>query len=144
MPYDDYVFAGPPALNVALCTLRVNNTFAKRTFPIVLASLSLLVERKMGQDGLILTGGCVRSKEIKNKTKNKPEKSATLKIHYETHNNPATATTSSRRVVKHVTRVRPHSPASTDSGFGEISPVQLSQSVKMTNVTHTYTHRPTN
>ena len=35
----------------------------------------------------------------------------------------------------------PYSPASVDPGFLEIGLVQLSQSVKTTNVTHTYTDR---
>ena len=42
-------------------------------------------------------------------------------------------------VMKHAPRVRPHSPASIDPGFVEIGLVQLSQSVKTTNVTHTLT-----
>ena len=46
---------------------------------------------------------------------------------------------------KHVPRVSPHSPASIDPGFVEISLVQLSQSVKTTNVfTHTDRHRLNN
>ena len=56
------------------------------------------------------------------------------------HNSsPATATTSRRRATKHVPRVSPYSPASIDPGFVEIGLVQLSQSVKTTNVTHTLT-----
>ena len=40
---------------------------------------------------------------------------------------------------KHVPRVSPYSPASIDPGFVEIGFVQLSQSVKTTNVTDTLT-----
>ena len=43
---------------------------------------------------------------------------------------------------KNVPRVSPYSPASIDPGFVEIGLVQLSQSVKTTNVTHTHTDRP--
>ena len=50
---------------------------------------------------------------------------------------PATATTSRRRAKIHVPRVSPYSPACIDTGFVEIGLVQLSQSVKTTNVTHT-------
>ena len=38
-------------------------------------------------------------------------------------------------------RVRPHSPASIDPGFAKIGLVQLSKSVKTTNVTHALTDR---
>ena len=41
---------------------------------------------------------------------------------------------------KHVSRVSPYSRASMDTGFVEIGLVQFSQSVKTTNVAHTYTH----
>ena len=40
--------------------------------------------------------------------------------------------------MKNVPRVSPYSPASIDPGFVEIDLVQLSQSVKTTNVTHAY------
>ena len=75
--------------------------------------------------------------------KKNAKKSAPPKTHHQIHSNPATATTSRRRAMTHVPRVRPHSPASIDPGFVEIGLVQLSQSVKTTNVTHTYTHRQT-
>ena len=45
--------------------------------------------------------------------------------------------------MKHVPRVSPYSPDSMDTGFVEIGLVQLSQSVKTTNITHTHTHMPT-
>ena len=64
---------------------------------------------------------------------------AAPKTHHEIHSIPATATTSRPRATKHVPRVRPYSPASIDPGFVEIDLVQLSQSVKTTNVTHTLT-----
>ena len=67
------------------------------------------------------------------------KKSAPPKTHRETHTSPATATISRRRVKNHVPRVSPYSPASVDTGFAEIGLVQLSQSAKTTNVTHTHT-----
>ena len=98
---------------------------------------------------------CVRrNKTIKKK---KTEKSpAPPKAHHETHISLATATNSRRRATKHVPRVSPYPPASIDAGLMEISNsnssylsalnnypkiglVQLSQSVKTTNVTHTHT-----
>ena len=63
------------------------------------------------------------------------------KTRHEIHSHPATATNSRRRAAKHVPRVSPHSPASIDPWFVQIGIVQLSQSVKTTNVTHTLTHR---
>ena len=63
------------------------------------------------------------------------------KTHLEIHRNPATATTSRRRATKHIPCVSPYSLASIDSGFVAIGLVQLSQSVKTTNVTHTQTDR---
>ena len=70
---------------------------------------------------------------------------ASPKTHHEIHSSPATATTSGRRATKHVPRVNPYSHASIEPGFVEIGFVQLSQSVKTTNVTHalTDTHRQT-
>ena len=68
---------------------------------------------------------------------------APLKKHHESHSSPATGTTSRRHVMKHVPRVCSHSPASIDPGFVEIGLVQLTQSVKTTNVTHTHTDRQT-
>ena len=61
------------------------------------------------------------------------------KTHHEIHSRPATANNSKRRAAKHVPRVSPHSPALTDPGFVKIGLVQLSQTVKTTNVTHTLT-----
>ena len=88
----------------------------------------------MRQGGLILAAGCVRSKEIKRKKKSRNP--AAPKTHDEIHSSPATATTSRRGATKHVPRVSPYSPTSIDPGFVEIGLVQLSQSVKTTNVTH--------
>ena len=51
---------------------------------------------------------------------------------------PATASNSRPHTRKHVPRVSPYSPASIDPGFVEVSLLQLSQSVKKTNVTHTH------
>ena len=62
---------------------------------------------------------------------------ATPKTHDEIHSSAATATTSRRLETKHVPRVSPYSPASIDPGFIGIGLVQLSQSVKTTNVAHT-------
>ena len=96
----------------------------------------------MRQGGLVLAAGRVRSKEKKIEKKN-TKKSAAPKTHHEIHSSPATATNSRRRAMKHVPRVSLHSPASIDPGFVEIDLVQLSQSVKMTNVTYTLTDRQT-
>ena len=73
---------------------------------------------------------------VTSKTRKKP---APPKTHYETHISPATATTSRQTATKCAPRVCPCPPASIDPGFVEIGLVQLSQSVKTTNVTHTYT-----
>ena len=75
---------------------------------------------------------------LKNEKKNAPPKT-----HHKIHSSPATATTSRWRATKHVPRVRPYSPASIDPGFVEIGLVQLSQSVRTTNVTHKQTDRQT-
>ena len=90
----------------------------------------------MRQGGLILAAGRVRSKKKKTK-KNKEKKFAPPKTHHEIHSSPATAFNSRRHARKHVPRVSPHSLASIDPGFVEIGLVQLSQSVKTTNVTQT-------
>ena len=83
---------------------------------------------------------CVRRR--KNIEKKKTQNNlAALKTHHEIYSSPATATTSRRRATKHVPRVSPYSPASIDPGCVKIGLVQLSQSVRMTNVTHT--HRQT-
>ena len=67
------------------------------------------------------------------------KKSAPSKAHHEIHSLLATATNSRRRAAKHAPGVSPHSPASIDAGFLEIGLVELSLSVKTTNVTHTLT-----
>ena len=69
------------------------------------------------------------------------KKSAPPKTHHESHSSPTTATNSGGRATKHVPRVSPYSPASIHPEFVEICRVQLSQSVKTTNVAHT--HRQT-
>ena len=91
----------------------------------------------MRQGGLILAAGRVRSKKKENRKKKKHVKSAAPKTHHEIHSSPATANSSRRCALKNVLRVSPYSPASIDAGFVEISLVQLSRSVKNTNVTHT-------
>ena len=91
----------------------------------------------MRQGGLILAAGRVHSKRKKLGKKARKNLAAS-KTHHEIHSSPATATTSRQRVTKHVPRVSPYSPASIDPGFVEIGLVQLSQSVKTTNVTHTH------
>ena len=83
-------------------------------------------------------------KEKKVGKKIKHEKSHRTKTHHEIRSSPATATTSRRRAKKHVLRVIPYSPVSINSGFVEIGLVQLSQSIKVTNVTHAHSDRQTN
>ena len=90
-------------------------------------------EVHQARDGLILAAGRVRSKKKRKWLKNP----APPKTHHEIHSNPATVTNSRRRTTQHVPRVSPYSPASIDPGFVEIGLVQLSRSVKTTNVTHT-------
>ena len=93
----------------------------------------------------MLAAGRVRSKKKQNRRKKNTEKSASPpKTHHEIHSSPATASNSRRHARKHVPRVSPYSPASIDPEFVEIGLVQLSQSVKTTNVTHTDRHRQTN
>ena len=95
----------------------------------------------MGQGSLILAAGRVRSKKnVKIGKKHNRKNSAPPKTHHEIHSSSATATTSRRRATKNVPRTSPCSPAPTDPGFVKIGFVQLSQSVKTTNVTHTQTH----
>ena len=84
----------------------------------------------------------VRRKKKHTKKKNS-KKSAPPNTHHETHISPATATTSRQRATKRVPRVCPYSPASIDPGFVEIGLVQLSQSVKTTNITYTLTDTQT-
>ena len=108
-----------------------------------LGRFSLLVERYMRQGVLILAASfCVRRKtKIERNTHGK---FAPPKTRHEIHSSPATVTTLRRSAMKHVPRFSPYSPASIDPGFVEIGLVQLSQSVKTTNVTHTHkTDRPT-
>ena len=96
----------------------------------------------MRQGGLILAAGRVRSK--KNIRKKKiTEKSAPPKTHHEIHSSPATACNSRRHAMEHVPRFSPYSTDHIDPGFVEIGRVQLSQSVKTTNVTHTLTDTDT-
>ena len=94
----------------------------------------------MRQGGLVLAAGRVRStkKKLEKKEKIRPTQN-TPRI----HGSPATATTSRRRATKHVPRVSPYSPASIDPGFVQIGLVQLSQPVKMTNITHAHTDAQT-
>ena len=92
----------------------------------------------MRQGGLILAADRVRSKEKKRGKKKSVAPEIHHENHHEIHSSPATATTSRRRATKHVPRVSPYSPASIDPGFVEIGLVQLSQSVKTTNATHTH------
>ena len=81
--------------------------------------------------------------EKQNREKKITEKSAPPKTRHESHNSPATEGNSRRHAMEHVPRVTPYSPASIDTRFVEIGPVQLSQSVKTTNITHTRTHAHT-
>ena len=81
---------------------------------------------------------CSRPCAFEEKTKRTKKNPAAAKTHHATHSSPATATTSRQRATKHVPCVSPYSLASIDPGFVEIGLVQLSQSEKTTNVTHTY------
>ena len=90
----------------------------------------------------ILAAGRVRS-EFEEKKRKKTLNPAATKTLHEIHSSPATATPSRRRATKHVPCVSPYSPASIDLGFVEIGLLQLSQSVKTTNVTHTLTDTQT-
>ena len=96
----------------------------------------------MRQGGLTIATGRVRSKKKKQSKKN-PKKTAPPKSHHESHSSPATKTMSRRRETKHVPRSSPYLLASIDAEFVEIGLVQLSQSVKTTNVTHTLTDTQT-
>ena len=80
------------------------------------------------------------SEEKDQKQEKKTQKSDPLTTHHEIHNSPPTATNSRRCATKHVPRVSLYSTASINLGFVEIGLVQLSQSVKTTNVTHTHRH----
>ena len=83
---------------------------------------------------LVLAAGRVRSKK---KNEKKTRKSAASKTHHKIRSSRATVTTSRRRAMKYVPRVSPCSPAPVDPWFVEIGLVQLSPSVKTTNVTQT-------
>ena len=96
----------------------------------------ILVERYMRQGGLILAAGRVHSRKKGGKKRRNP---AAHKTHHEIHRSPATATTSRRRATKNIPRVSQYSPASVEVGYLEIGHVQLTKSVKVTNVTHTQT-----
>ena len=82
---------------------------------------------------------CSRPCAFEERKTKKGTKSRAPKTHHEIYISAATASTSRRRAIKHVPRVSPYSPASINSGFVEIGLVQLSQSVKTMNVTHTQT-----
>ena len=97
----------------------------------------------MRQGGLILAAGRVHSKKKKNRKKKHGKKSAPPKTHHEIHSSPVTTSNSRRYAKKHVSRVSPYSLASIDPGFVAIGLVQLLQSIKTTNVTHTHTDRHT-
>ena len=83
-------------------------------------------------------------RRIKNNKTKHGKKSAPPKTHHEIHNTPATASNSRRHARKHVPRASPYSPASIDPGFVEIGLVQISPSVKTTNVTHKLTDKLNN
>ena len=87
---------------------------------------SLLVDRYMRQGGLILAATSCAFEKTNHAIP--PHPKHTMK---------------SMRATKHVPRVSLYSPASIDPGFVEIGLVQLSQSVKTTNVTHTLTDTQT-
>ena len=85
----------------------------------------------------------MRSKKKKIGNKKHGKKSASPKTHHEIHNSPATASNSRPHVRKHVPRVSPYTLASINPVFVEIGLVQLSQSLKKTNVTNTLTDTQT-
>ena len=98
----------------------------------------------MRQSGLILATGRARLKKTKKSGKKKTrKKSAPPKTHHEIHSSPATASNSRRHARERVPRVSPYYLASIDTGFVEIGLVQLSQSVKTTNVTRRLTDTQT-
>ena len=113
--------------------------FADRGSPFTESKLTAL---GLSQTALLYT--CVHEFENANSWKKHKKKSAPPKTHHESHSSPATTSNSRRHARKHVTPVSPYYPASIDSGFVEIGIVQLSQSVKTTNVTHTLTDTETN
>ena len=80
----------------------------------------------MGQGGLILAVGRVRSKN-KNRKKQKPSKSTPPYTHHDIHCSPATATTSRWHATRLIPRVSSYTPASIDPGFVETCLVQPSQ-----------------
>ena len=88
----------------------------------------------MRQGGLILAAGRVRSKKNRKKEKGPNPKHTTIYTAVRRPRPPRDLFST-----KHVPRVSPYSPASIDPGFVEIGFVQLSQSEKTTNVTHTLT-----
>ena len=94
----------------------------------------------MRQGVLILAAGRVRSMKIKKIGGKKKHEKIPPHPRRTTKSTalPVIVTTSRRRAAKHVPRVNPHLPASIDPGFVEIGLVQLSQSVKTTNVTHAH------
>ena len=71
------------------------------------------------------------------------KKPASPKTHHHIYSGSATEINSSRRATKHVPRVGACSLASIDPGCVEIGLVQLSQTVKTTNVTHALTDTQT-
>ena len=92
----------------------------------------------MRQGGFILAAGRVRSKKKTTEKKHgiTPDPP---KTHYEIHSSPTSAFNSRGRSRKHIPDVSSYASASMDPDFVEIGLVQLSQSVKTTNVTHTDT-----
>ena len=80
---------------------------------------------------------CSRPCAFLEKTTIKRRHRAAPETHHEIHSSPVIATISKRRATKHAPRVSSYPPASIDPRFAEIGLVQLSQSVKYTNVTQT-------
>ena len=81
---------------------------------------------------------------MSSKEKKDTENLAAPKTHHDMYDSAVAATTSRHRATKHVPCVRPYVPASMDPEVVEIDLVQLSQSVKTTNVEHTHPDRQTN
>ena len=92
------------------------------------------------QGALILAAGRVRPKKKNGKKKQREKIRPTENTPRNPHQ-PSDRDHPRQRATKLVPRVSPYSPGSIDLGFVEIGLVQLSKSVKNTNVTQTHRHR---
>ena len=115
---------------------RFNRSWVCGNRPRTALVISTSREVNEARGGLILAAGRVRSKGKKKRLKDP----VPPKTHHEIHSSPATATNSRRRATKHVPHRSAYSPASIDPECVKIGTIQLSQSVKMANVTNTHTY----